>query len=63
MHAHEPACAANHHPSLTTRMPTFERLRRAGDMGLWSSRLPVQQRENPQVMTAPPFGPNVCPVM
>ena len=31
------ACTADHHPSLTTRIPTFEILRPADDMGLWSS--------------------------
>ena len=35
------ARTADHHPSLTTRIPTFEILRSAGDMGLWSSYPPM----------------------
>ena len=31
------ARTADHHPSLATRIPTFEVLRPAGGMGLWSS--------------------------
>ena len=31
------ACTADHHPSLTARIPTFEILSSIGDMGIWSS--------------------------
>ena len=34
----------DHHPSLTTRIPTFEILRTADDMGLWSSYPPADTR-------------------
>ena len=34
----------DHHPSLTTRIPTFEILRPAGEIGLWSSCPPLRCR-------------------